>query len=292
MSVALERRALLAYTLLLMIATVALESIVPPTATLPSDGASAPLLLYLAWVVWHSVEVRGSRLTAQFVAVAAALAFATEAMVLNTTEMFHHNLHPQVLQVPFQIVCGWIVYLYAGYAMTVSLVSPVESWKGAVAFCVVAALVTTALDLTADPVGVRLGAFTYHQGGAFVPEIEGTNGAHGIPLATYVGWMLVATSTYVLVWLGSRTSSADQARGRVEALLFYLSVFLATAIPALRLGYAQLLLIGGLPVALVALLVTYRLIADRRARGLAVRRGRERARVTNLADRRFAIHRR
>ena len=292
MSVVWERRALLAYTLLLMSATVALESIAPSAATVSSAGASLSLLLYLAWVVWHSIKVRGSRPTAHFLGIAAAVAFATETLAVNATEVFHHHLHPQILQVPVQIVCGWVVYLYAGFAMTLALVGPVQSGSGGLAFCVVAALVTTVLDLIADPVGVRLGAFTYHQGGAFMPEIEGTNGAHGIPLGNYVGWMLVATGTNVLFWLRSRPGSDETAHGRVEALLFYLTVFVATAIPALRLGYVQLLLIGGLPVALVALLLTYRLLADRRTRKLAVRRSRQRARVTNLADRRFAIHRR
>ncbi len=292
MSVVWERGALLAYTLLLTIATVALGCIAPSAAAASSVGASVSLLLYLAWVVWHSIRVRGSRSTAHFLGIAAAVAFATEALAVNATEVFHHNLHPQIFQVPVQIVCGWVVYLYAGFAMTLALIGPLQSGSGGLAFCVVAALVTTVLDLIADPVGVRLGAFTYHQGGAFMPEIEGTNGAHGIPLGTYVGWMLVATGTNVLFWLRSRPGGAETARGLVEALLFYLTVFMATAIPALRLGYAQLLLIGGLPVALVALLVTYRLIAERRTHELAVRRRRERARVTNLADRRFAVHRR
>ena len=292
MSIAFKRRALLAYTLLLMLGSVAVASIAALDQRPRSAEASVLFLLCLAWVSWHSVIVRGLRLTAQFVLLAAAIAFGVEALTLNVTEALYHNLHPQVLEVPLQIVGGWVVCLYAGFAVTLSLVSPTRSWRGAFPFCVIAALAATALDLTADPLGVRLGAFAYQQGGAFMPEIEGSNGAHGIPLVNYLGWMLVATGTYVIFWLSGRSTGAETERGRVEALLFYVSVFCATAIPALRLGYAQLLLIGGLPVTLVSVLVTYRLIADRQTRELGMRRSRQRARVTNLADRRFAMHRR
>ena len=125
-----------------------------------------------------------------------------------------------------------------------------------------------------------------------MPEIEGANGAHGIPLSNYLGCVLLASATYVIFWFTSGKMHGEPVRGRVSALLAYVSLFVAAAIPAVRLGYSQLLLIGGLPVALVALLVTHRLVVDRRARDLGLRRGKERARVTSLVERRMAMPRR
>jgi uncharacterized membrane protein len=141
-------------------------------------------------------------------------------------------------------------------------------------------------------VAVRLGFFTYDSGGAFMPEVEGVNGVHGIPLANYLVWMASATATYLAMWLAGRGIQVETIRGRAAALLFYLTLFCTVALPALRLGYPQLMLIGGLPVALVCLLVVHRSLGDRRARAASLRRGRERARVTSLVERRLATHRR
>lgn len=284
-------RSLLALTLMLVGATTVVGGLAPLDHLGNSTANLAALVAWLAWVVIHSVVVRGTRRTGQFVLVAGGCAFMLEAAALHFTNAFQHSLHPQVLGVPVPIVGGWIVYLYAGYAVTLALTSPGQTWAGAVAFSVVAALVTTALDLTADPVGVRTGSFAYHQGGGFMPEIQGFNGARGIPLMNYAGWLALATAAYVAFWFWARGAEDRPIRGRVTALLFYVGLFAATAIPAVRLGYAQLLLIGGLPVALVALLAAHHLVVDRRAREHSIR-GKERARVTSLVERRLAAHRR
>jgi carotenoid biosynthesis protein len=265
---------------------------VPVTAQGGTVISLAVLLPSLAWVVLHSAGVRGAPLTARFLLIAAGVAFGIQAAAVNLSDAVHHALQPQVLGVPVQVVGARLVYLYAGFAVTLALAGAGPAWPSALPFCVMAALVTTALDLAADPLGVRMGYFTYDHGGAFMPEIEGANGAHGIPLLHYLCWMVAAFAVYAACWLGSRRMPDAAPRGRLAALLFYLTLFLATAIPAVRLGYPQLLLIGGLPVALVSLLGIHRLIADRSARELAGRRGKERARVTNLAERRLAVHRR
>jgi uncharacterized membrane protein len=281
---------LLAYTLVLLGTTAVVACVVRLGGG--SAASATLLLLWMGWVLFHSAAVRGVRQTAQFVLIAGGIAFVLEGAALRFSNAFHHTLQPQVLGVPPQVICAWIVYLYAGFAVTLVLANRGQTWPGALAFCAAAALVTTALDLTVDPVSVRMGRFAYHQGGAFMPEIAGVNGVHGIPLANYVGWMLLASGTYLAFWLCTRRSDDQPAPGRLAALLFYLTLFAAAAIPAVRFGYAQLLLIGGLPVALVALLVAQRLTVDRRARELSMRRGRERSRVSSLVERRLAAHRR
>jgi carotenoid biosynthesis protein len=292
MSAAVQDRALLAYTALLLLVTVVGAWVVPvttPGGTLISLAVLAP---WLAWVVLHSVVARGAPLTAQFLLIAGGVAFAIHAAAVNLSDAVDHTLQPQVLGVPVQVVGACLVYWYAGFAVTSALADAGPAWQSALPFCVMGALVTTALDLAAEPVAVRMGYFAYDHGGAFMPEVEGATGAHGIPLLHYLGWMVAAFAVYVGCWLGSRRAPDSAPRGRLAALLFYLSLFLATAIPAARLGYPQLLLIGGLPVALVSLWTVHHLIADRSARELAARRGKERARVTNLAERRLAVHRR
>src|SRR5262249_334742 len=159
-------------------------------------------------------------------ALAGGIAFGCATALLNLTSPVYFALHPQLLGVPLQAVGAWIVYLYAGYAVTAVLVTPGPTWQSALPFCGIAALLTTALELVADPVGVRLGIVVYSHGGAFVPEIGGTNGAHGVLMATFLVWSAVATTTYVAFWMSSGGVPDAPARGRTAALLFYLSVFL------------------------------------------------------------------
>jgi len=292
MSSELLDRGLLAYTVLLLLAAVVIQCVEPLTDAHSSVVQVAALLPWLGWVIAHSTVVRGGQSTGQLLVMAGIIAFVVEALALNLTDAFHHNLAPQIVGVPVQIICAWIVYLYAGFAVTLALASPGRTWRGALLFCVGAALVTTALDLTADPVGVQLGSFEYRQGGAFMPEIEGANGAHGIPLLNYVGWVLLASSTYMAFWLRARGPEDESSCRPVSALLFYVGLFVAAAIPAVRLGRSELLLIGGLPVGLIVMLVVHRLNSDRQARVLGLRRGKERTRVTSLVERRLAAHRR
>ncbi len=290
MSSAGTTRGLFAYTLLLVVCAAA-ECLVP-LRTLGGDATMLLLLgAWLGWVVLHSVLARGGQRTGQFLLIAAALAFGLEAAVVHLTDITHHALQPQVLGVPLQILVAWIVCLYSGFAVTFAVASPGHTWASALAFSVAAGLVTTALGLTADPVAVRMGSFTYRHGGAFLPQVEGTNGAHGIPLISYLAWILLAVSTYMAYWLRTRRAPDEVIGGGVEAALFYIGLFIAAAVPAVRLGDAQLLVIGGLPVALVSSLVAYRLIVDRRVRELSARR-KERARVTVLAEHRQALRRR
>ena len=291
MSAELVDRGLLTYTVLLLLATAVVQCVAPLTGVSSSAVQGVALLPWLAWVIAHSTLVRGGRLTAQLLMLAGAMAFGVEVAAVNFTDTFHHALHPQIFGVPVQIVCAWIIYLYAGFAVTLALGGPGHTRRGALLFCGGAALVTTALDLTADPVGVQTGSFVYQQGGAFMREIEGANGVHGIPLLNYVGWVLLAGGTYATFWLWTRHAEDGRDGGRLSALLFYVGLFVAAVIPAVRLGHPELLLIGGLPVGLVALLVMQRLTADRHARALGLRRGKERARVASLAERRLASHR-
>jgi hypothetical protein len=292
MSAAIQDRALLSYSALLLVVTALSAWFVPAAPEVGAAISVAVLLPWVAWVVVHSLVVRGVPLTAQFLLIAGGVAFTLQAAAVNLTDVFHHTLQPQVLGVPVQVVGAGLVFVYAGFAVALTLVAPGSTWQSALPFCGIAALVTTLLAVVTDPVGIQLGYFVYDVGGAFMPEIEGATGAHGLPLASYLGWVAGAFAVSVAFWLCSRRVPESAPRGRLAALLFYVSLFLAAAIPAIRLGHLQLLLIGGLPVALVTLVGVHRLIADRAARELASRRGKERARVTNLAERRLAVHRR
>jgi hypothetical protein len=293
MSAAVQDRALLAYSAVLLVVTAVGAWFVPVTAPVGTGISLAILVPALAWIVLHSAIVRGAPRTVQFLLIAGGVTFAVQAAVVNLTDAISYTLEPQVLGVAVQAMAVCVVYLYAGFAMTLTLSGFGPAWQSALPFCVIAALAATALDLAAAPVGVLMGYVAYSQGGPYLPEIAAANGAHGIPMAHYLCWVAVAFAVYVACWLCSRrVADAATPRGRLAALLFYVNLFLATAIPALRVGYTQLVLIGGLPVALMSVLGAQRLIADRSARELANRRGKERARVTNLAERRQAVHRR
>lgn len=290
MSTAARHKGLRVYTLMLLLGAIVAASMAP-LANVPGQVAGLVALLpCVIWVVVHSRIVRGGRTTARFLCIAAGIVLVIEILALAVSANFHAPAAPSMLGLPLHVMVAWVIYLYAGMAVTAALIQPGPTWWGAIPFSGVAAIATTALDLIADPVGVGLGSFVYRRGGPFMREIVGANHAHGIPLLNYGTWLVVAASAYVVFWLGTRTTVEPPVRGRLEALLFYTTAFVAPAIMSVRLGHPELLVIGGVPVALIASLVAHRLIADRRARTLTIRRRSERARVASLAQRRSANH--
>src|SRR5262245_51992332 len=117
MSAAVQDRALLAFSIVLLLVTTASRCFVSATAEGGTVASLVVPILWLTWVVGHSVVVRGGSLTARYLLIAAVFAFGLEAVEVNWINAFHHTVAPQVLGVPLQTVMVRVVYLYAGLTM-------------------------------------------------------------------------------------------------------------------------------------------------------------------------------
>ncbi|MGP3934109.1 carotenoid biosynthesis protein [Nonomuraea sp. KM88] len=109
---------------------------------------------------------------------------------------YNDVLWPQVGGVPVVVALAWGGMGLAAYAVAAA-VAPAGRWARAAA----GAGALTAWDLFLDPQMVRLGMWTWAEGGAY----------RGIPLSNFAGWLLV--SALVMLAVGRVCGDAGPGRG-------------------------------------------------------------------------------
>ncbi|WP_424017598.1 carotenoid biosynthesis protein [Halorientalis pallida] len=110
----------------------------------------------------------------------AAVAFVTEAVVINLDWLEHH-IGPKLGGVPIYVLFGWsgVVYVAVRLALLVT-----QGWTGVV----VTGLVATTYDVVTDHRGVEDGHWTY------TDDIAGPR-YRGVPWWNYLGWFLISSAT-------------------------------------------------------------------------------------------------
>ncbi|NUW42789.1 carotenoid biosynthesis protein [Nonomuraea rhodomycinica] len=127
---------------------------------------------------------RPGRAVAAFGAVA-AVGYAAELAGVTTGVPFGaysytEVLQPQLLGVPVIVPVAW-----GGMGLAAYAVAP----GGGVARLLLGALALTAWDLFLDPQMLRLGAWTWHDGGFY----------RGVPLSDLAGWLLVSLAVMAVI---------------------------------------------------------------------------------------------
>lgn len=232
-------------------------SLKPSTSQIMISALSSTTLTLL-----HSAHTRGLRRTAIFASLGLGLPIAAEFIGVNVARALRHHTQPQVFGVPLLTALGWYNVTYPTFAVVerlTRLLGLPPSQDGWTLPCGTA-VVATSLDLLLDCYGLDQGLWEWTEDGSYAPDIVGPNGQRGIPIANFIGWIILTsavTGSYLAL-----TPAEDElevhdssATGRTAALLLlpYYMLGLAWAVKQRKLRYL-------LPSALVPLAIGFVLV--------------------------------
>lgn len=147
------------------------------------------------FVILHSCITLSPVRGAFLLLLAAAVGFIAEFFGLKYGQFFgtFYTYRPQLtfFTVPVQVLLYWAVFIYIGYSMTNSFLLWLHIKKPLAKLhngwllmltILIDGLLVLAIDLFMDPLEVRLGAWSWIQGGPYF----------GVPLGNFIGWFIVA----------------------------------------------------------------------------------------------------
>lgn len=142
-------------------------------------------LLLFALTIGHALLTWPLRETAALYAGGIMIAFAGEVAVVRGG-LLEHELRPQLAGVPVSVLLAWPAVVYVFYRIAL-LVVPARVQAAAVA-----AVLATAMDLLADPNGVREGVWRYPERPLSEPRFR------GVPWWNFAGWLVVVFLTAIV----------------------------------------------------------------------------------------------
>jgi len=238
-----------------LIAAVLVASWVGHAAALQMQVAGLGLGAMYVVSVWHAARVMGPRQATIFFVLAGVVTFFAEYMGSNYDWFFGaydytDALGPRLGGVPLLVIVVWGVVLYAAYMLVDWLldlggVRRGTTWYGAVLWSAVVALATgtmlAAFDLMVDPFAVSrvwedvLGssAWWWWSGGSYLPDLLQWQGAGGIPVQNFIGWVGVPFAFIFVFTLFFRRP--DRVAGR-----------LVNVVPLLVYGYLYWTFVGAI----------------------------------------------
>lgn len=151
----------------------------------------APILL----VILHAMTILSPFRGMLFLLLGALIGFISEYLGLTYGQFFgtFYTYKSQIsfYTVPVQVLFYWPVFIYTGYTFTNSFLmwlnikKPLQRLKNVrllISTIIVDALLVLAIDLFMDPLEVRLGTWTWVEGGPYF----------GVPIGNFIGWFVVA----------------------------------------------------------------------------------------------------
>ena len=187
----------------------------PATRPVPTSISPWLSLTLATLALLPSLVIRGPRRSLRLLAAALLVATAGEALAIRGTRTLRHHSHPQIGDLPLRVVLSWYAVLAPSYGLAQAAVG--EGGPGVVSL--VTALLATATDLANDPWGLASGYWEWQDGGAYLPDLVGTNGVAGIPVSNYVSWLVIAGSVACLTEMGRAPAEGAAARRRRTLLL-------------------------------------------------------------------------
>jgi uncharacterized membrane protein len=196
--------------------------------------------LLMVFVVSHAYLTKGWRRSLAMLAASFVVAFTAEALGINFGLIFGRYYYTkalgvQLFGVPLLAALAWEPIVYAAFATTDLLVSPLGRPPGQapvrrralLGLSLIGALATTAWDMMIDPIAVHEGWWVWENGGPYVPHVE-----NGVPISNFLGWLGVA---FVINLLYRFLAGPPPARQRSPTLniygplMLYASLFLTAA---------------------------------------------------------------
>jgi putative membrane protein len=157
--------------------------VTPETRLAVQTTVGAALAVVHAALTWSVVA------SATFAAVALALAFAAELVVVALGLLVHHT-RPRVAGVSVWALLGWVGITYVSYRLVLVVVPAALAPP-------VAAVLATAVDVVVDPRGVESGLWSYPESSLSRPRYR------GVPWWNFVGWLLL---TSAVAWAAGRVT--------------------------------------------------------------------------------------
>ncbi|AEF38290.1 MAG: carotenoid biosynthesis protein [Mycolicibacter algericus] len=196
------------------------------------------------FVVLHTLTLYRPAGAAAYFVVALAVSFGLEACSVATGFPFgfyvHHMEGPRALGVPFTVVAAWVILAWLAWILARVIVGDDRNRRlSVVATPVVATLILGGYDLVIDPIGAYVrGLFSYGS----------PNGALGVPLSNFFGWVLtgwVLFQAFALVERRWRRDSAPARSTLVMPVVVWLGLALQVNLEMLRVGDGVATIQGG-----------------------------------------------
>ena len=197
-------------------------------------------VLQLIFVVWDAIQ-RYSLRTAVYIIIFTYLsAYAAEFLGVNFGLIFGEYYYTeyfgvQILGVPLLAGTAWGPITYAAYHISEGLL-PTPSLKNQsfvkqIWLCLLpaflAAIATTAWDLSIDAIAVDGGWWIWKNGGTYLSDLSG-----GIPISNFIGWLGLSTFIQLIYRLVIIPSDRPKSVA-AGPIVLYLSLFLTSILVVL-----------------------------------------------------------
>ena len=146
----------------------------------------------------HAWITMGKKPAVSMIGLALFIAFFFEEIGIRTGWVFGPYFHcsiegPKLDTVPLFVVCVWVACIYIGWSLSNLILdgTPTQTdFKTSRLFlgALLGAMITTTMDLGADPFCVSNGWWVWYRGGVYA----------GVPLHNYVGWMALGMLTILV----------------------------------------------------------------------------------------------
>lgn len=196
------------------------------------------------FVVLHTLTLYRPAGAAVYFVLAIVVSFGLEACSVATGFPFgfyiHHMEGPRALGVPFTVVVAWVILAWLAWNLARVIVGDDQNRRlSVVATPVVATLILGGYDLVIDPIGAYVrGLFSYGS----------PNGALGVPLSNFFGWVLTGWVLFQVFALVERRWRRDSAPARstlVMPVVVWLGLALQVNLEMLRVGDGVATIQGG-----------------------------------------------
>jgi putative membrane protein len=150
----------------------------------------APIVL----VLFHSSIILSPHRAIFFLLFAAVTGFTSEYLGLKYGQFFgtFYTYKPQLtfFTVPVQVLFYWAAFIYTGYSLTNSFLlwlkkkkpsNALKNWPLLLGTILLDGWFVLAIDLFMDPIEVKLGMWTWVNGGPYF----------GVPIGNFIGWFVV-----------------------------------------------------------------------------------------------------
>lgn len=206
-----------------------------PAQHLPTTGVQIQMLALLTLCFVHAAGTKGWKKTLGFSVISFIISWFVEFIGCNYGWWFGDYEYTPALgysigNVPLMVVVSWDVVIYPSLLLVDELMgsenvsSSSNNWLLKIILASAATgLVTTAWDLTTDPIAIEEDWWKWDFGGAYLPEVSG-----GVPFSNFWGWIgAVFIISFLYRILFTRDVAPSSSRSPLLfAVAFYTSLLL------------------------------------------------------------------
>lgn len=222
-----------AFALLLLSALGLLNTLFLTPVLAPVSVVSTTILLTLVLCIAHAGATKGWKKALVFSAISFVISWIVEFVGCNYGWWFGDYEYTEALgvmvgNVPLLVVVSWETVIYPSHLLVDEFIGKKGNSllrTGILGMAIAAlatAMVTTTWDIMTDPVAVTMKWWTWDNGGAFLPDIDG-----GIPFSNYWGWIeavFIISFLYRLMF-DKKQENAGEVPVKTSTTLFAASLY-------------------------------------------------------------------